>query len=111
MEKWYVWWTAPKIRFANISADELSGISVPTIIIPGDNNAHPRHTGQELHVTMSNSHLCDPVELLPDEINGAIGKAVEDHSEQGGNAAVLRIAALAPIIAGFVGGLECQPIH
>ena len=85
MENWYEWWTEPMIRFANLSADELSSISAPTIVIPGDNPAHPRHVGRELFAMMSCSCLCDPVEL--------------------------QLAALAPIIAGFVGGLECQSLR
>jgi hypothetical protein len=67
MRKWGRWMLSERLSLANLSDDDLSQIKVPTLIRPGSNEAHPRHTAEALHRFLPNSEWYDASDRFSQE--------------------------------------------
>ena len=65
MRMWRAFFTADK-PVIGATEEELRSINVPMVIIPGDDEVHPRVVGENLHRILPHSELHPPV-FTPDE--------------------------------------------
>ena len=65
MRRWRAFFTADK-PVIGATEEELKSIQVPMVIIPGDDEVHPRAVGENLHRILPHSELRPPV-FSPEE--------------------------------------------
>ena len=72
LRKWGDWFLSGRLHLSGLSDSEVSEITAPTLILPGFNDTHPRHTAEILHELLPNSELVEYSEIYSqDEIDQA----------------------------------------
>jgi pimeloyl-ACP methyl ester carboxylesterase len=56
---WAGWMASPRVYLANLSDEELAGITTPALVTPGLNDWHPEHTARELYRLLPNAEWVD----------------------------------------------------
>jgi pimeloyl-ACP methyl ester carboxylesterase len=59
MNRWAEWFTTPRVYMANLSDEELAGITTPALVCHGLNDWHPEHTARELYRRLPNAEWVD----------------------------------------------------
>lgn len=57
MRKWATYQTSGIREFWGLTAQEMGGFGVPVLIIPGDEEWHPKEAAEELHALVTNSKI------------------------------------------------------